>query len=446
MKEIIYIILSIPIFFLYFSFPINHFNSKKIITNFDISYYDTVLLNIIINLNILLFCSFFSINLHIVFFFQLLCSLILSVFFFKKYYLYLKNNFIFLSILIVFLIVYFAKLASNPSLTWDGLHWFYKVQSFYQGGDLQNLSSLPMNHYPYLATYTWAFFWKNSFLELEYFGRFFYIFIYLLTLASAINCLNKNYSLLKKILLFVFFVTITSDFYLFGGYQEYLIFCLFYLFSRLFYFFKENKEKNLLLYLMLILIINLFLWIKQEGFFYFFILSFIFLLHGHHSLKKNLFAIGILSLFFLIFYLIKAKFFGGINFNTKIIHDDIYSILNIKLLYSKFLFISKYFFISFFKYPLWICILISLWLLGKRIFIKKNIFIVTFAFLTFSLVYAVYFQSATDHEFLIPVTLSRLLFGLSGFYLIVVINSLNLLKLNHETSKKLNKNNKTSNF
>ena len=430
MIEIFYIIFSIPIFFLYFSFPINCFNIKKIIPNFSISYYDTVLFNIIINLNLLLFCSFFAINLHVAFAFQMLCSLSLSIFFLNKYLSCLKNNFIFLFFLIVFLLVFFTKIAANPVLTWDAAsHWFYKAQVFYQGGSLQDLYSLPLNYYPHLGSYIWAFFWKNSFADPEYFGRLFFVFFYLLTIASAVNCLNKNYSLLNKVLLFIFFVIVSSDFYLFAGYQEYLIFCLFFFFSRLFFLFKENKQNNLFIYTMLIITINLFLWTKQEGFFYFFILSFIFLFHGQNTLKKNLFAMTIISLFFLIFYLIKIKYLGGISFNTKIIHDDVYNILNIKLLFSKFVFISKYYIISFFKYPLWICILISFWLLGKKIFLKKNIFLLSFAFLTFSLVYAVYFQTAFNYEFLIPVTLSRLLFGLSGFYLMLVINTLNSIKL-----------------
>jgi len=430
MIEIFYIIFSIPIFFLYFSFPINCFNIKKIIPNFSISYYDTVLFNIIINLNLLLFCSFFAINLHVAFAFQMLCSLSLSIFFLNKYLSCLKNNFIFLFFLIVFLLVFFTKIAANPVLTWDAAsHWFYKAQVFYQGGSLQDLYSLPLNYYPHLGSYIWAFFWKNNFAGPEYFGRLFFVFFYLLTIASAVNCLNKNYSLLNKVLLFIFLVIVSSDFYLFAGYQEYLIFCLFFFFSRLFFLFKENKQNNLFIYTMLIITINLFLWTKQEGFFYFFILSFIFLFHGQNTLKKNLFAMAIISLFFLIFYLIKIKYLGGISFNTKIIHDDIYNILNTKLLFSKFVFISKYYIISFFKYPLWICILISFWLLGKKIFLKKNIFLLSFAFLTFSLVYAVYFQTATNYEFLIPVTLSRLLFGLSGFYLMLVINTLNSIKL-----------------
>ena len=430
MIEIFYVILSIPIFFLYFSFPINCFNVKKIIPNFNISYYDTVLFNIIINLNLLLFFSFFAINLHIAFAFQILCSLCLGIFFLNKYLSCLKNNFIFLFFLIIFLLVYFTKIAANPVLTWDGAaHWFYKAQVFYQGGSLQDLHSLPFNYYPHLGSYIWAFFWKNSFADPEYFGRLFFVFFYLLTIASAVNCLNKNYSLLNKVLLFIFLVIVSSDFYLFAGYQEYLIFCLFYFFSRLFFLFKENKQNNLFIYIMLIITLNLFLWAKQEGFFYFFILSFIFLFHGENTFKKNLLAMAIISLFFLIFYLIKIKYFGGISFNTKIIHDDINNILNIKLLFSKFVFISKYYIISFFKYPLWICILISFCLLGKKIFLKKNIFVLSFAFLTFSLVYAVYFQTSTNHEFLIPVTLSRLLFGLSGFYLILVINFLNSIKL-----------------
>jgi hypothetical protein len=429
MKEIFFIILSIPIFFLYFSFPVNSFNAKKIISNYNLSYYDTILFNIIINLNLLLVCSFFKINFHIIFAFQIFFSLLFIFFYFKDYLIFFKRNCIFLFLLILFLLVYFVKIAANPSLAWDGLHWFYKTQTFYQDGNLTNLNSLPFSYYPHLGTYIWAFFWKNSFIDAEYFGRYFYVFFYILTIASAVHCLNKHYSLLNKILLFTFIVIITSDFYLFGGYQEYLIFCLFYIFSRFFLFFKERNGFNLFTYLILILTINLFLWVKQEGFFYFFILSLIFLLHSKSKIKINFFTISLMSFFFFIFYLIKLKVFGGISFNTKIIHENVYDILNFELLLNKFIFISKYFIISFFKFPLLICVVISFWLLGKKFFLKKHTFFLSFSFLSLSLTYAIYFQSASNHEWLIPITLSRILFGISGFYLIVFIQSLNSLNV-----------------
>ena len=182
-------------------------------------------------------------------------------------------------------------------------------------------------------------------------------------------------------------------------------------------------------YLILILTINLFLWVKQEGFFYFFILSLIFLLHSKSKIKINFFTISLMSFFFFIFYLIKLKVFGGISFNTKIIHENVYDILNFELLLNKFIFISKYFIISFFKFPLLICVVISFWLLGKKFFLKKHTFFLSFSFLSLSLTYAIYFQSASNHEWLIPITLSRILFGISGFYLIVFIQSLNSLNV-----------------
>ena len=317
MKEIFYIILSIPIFFLYFSFPVNSFNAKNIISNYNFSYYDTILFNVIINLNLLLFCSFFKIHFHIIFAFQIFFSLFFFIFYLKDYLIFFKKNFIFLFLLIVFLLVYFIKIAANPSLTWDGLHWFYKAQTFYQDGSLKDLNSLPFSYYPHLGTYIWAFFWKNSFIDAEYFGRFFYIFFYMLTIASAVHCLNKNYSLLNKILVFIFIAVITSDFYLFGGYQEYLIFCLFYIFSRFFLFYKESNGSNLFTYLILIITTNLFLWVKQEGFFYFFILSFIFLFHSKFKINKNLFTVCLFGFFFFNLLFNKIKNFWRDQFQYK---------------------------------------------------------------------------------------------------------------------------------
>lgn len=430
MKELFYILLSIPVFFLYFNFPINYFRIKKSFITYQVSYYDCILINIVINLNLLLILSFFSINFKHIFIAQCLFSLFFIALYFKDYFFFLKKNYIYLLFIFLFLFFLFIKIAANPSLTWDGLHWFYKTQTFYQGGSIQNLNTLPMNYYPHLGTYLWAFFWKNAFIEVEYFGRFFYIFFYVLTIASAVNFLSKNFTDLEKIMFFFLIIILTLDFFLLGGYQDYLLFCLFYFYSRFFLFYKNDAEKKLSIFFLLFFSIQILLWTKQEGFFYSIFLFIIYFIHSKDIFSRKILSLIIIFVLFSLFYFIKVKFYGGIKFNHEIIHADLINLLNIDILIHKLFFITKYFFISFFKYPLWILIIISAYFLFNKKFLKDNIYFVSFALLSFALVYAIYLQTSMNIEWLIPVTLSRILFAFSGFYLLIVVYFLNSLKKN----------------
>ena len=85
---------------------------------------------------------------------------------------------------------------------------------------------------------------RKFFLKIEYFGRLFYVFIFLCSIFSLIpNIINKKsyYVLIIFILLISF---LSYDFYLFGGYQEYLLFSLI-LFARNFlYNLSKRNEIN----------------------------------------------------------------------------------------------------------------------------------------------------------------------------------------------------------
>ena len=89
-------------------------------------------------------------------------------------------------------------------MNWDGVaNWFYKVQNFYQGGSIDKLNNVPLNHYPHLGSYIWAFFWKNSFLNYEYFGRFFYVFFFLIIIFSIISSQKEFTDIEKFFLIFI---------------------------------------------------------------------------------------------------------------------------------------------------------------------------------------------------------------------------------------------------
>ena len=98
------------------------------------------------------------------------------------------KNFLFL-LFLIFNILLFFDVATFPILNWDGLAtWSLKMNNFYLGQNYNNLENLSYNHQPHLGPYLWALFLDNTFLKYEYFGRLFYLFIFLL----SIFCLNFN--------------------------------------------------------------------------------------------------------------------------------------------------------------------------------------------------------------------------------------------------------------
>ena len=149
----------------------------------------------------------------------------------------------------------------------DGLaHWILKARNFFDGVYFDFKDNIPFPYYPQLGSFLWGYFWKNSFLNYEYFGRLVFPLIYLFSIFSIGSGYKKNKNYLIKILLTIFLILLSKDFYLFSGYQEYL---LFFLFSILLivtfdYFNSKNKITSSIF---IILILNLIIWTKQEGFF-----------------------------------------------------------------------------------------------------------------------------------------------------------------------------------
>jgi hypothetical protein len=324
-------------------------------------------------------------------------------------------------------------IAKTGFLEWDGLgHWLFKAQVYFQGGEYKDLKNVSLNYYPHLGSYIWAFFWKNSYLQHEYFGRIFFIFIFVTSIFSLISKLSNKFSVIEKLLIVTGLCYLSTNFYLFGGYQEYLIFFSFLCYSYFMLLFSENDrlfKKSYIPEIVIIAILNILLWTKQEGFFYFILLGFVFSLHSKRNLiqKYLFFLLFLLFLFFFIF--VKVYYLGNISFNEKIINNEIVNNLNLLYLLKKIILITKYFFITFVKYPIWIVIILSFFILKyKSNFLNLNKFFYTFFFLSFSLVFAIFLQTTMDLKFLVPITLNRIVFAISGFYIILIIAALNNLK------------------
>ena len=426
MIEIINIALSVPLFLLIFSFPLNCFNYQKFQLR-KLNFFETILINIILHSNIFLLLSFLNFNLQYIFTVYIVFGIFFFILYFKKYIRYFVDSYLYLILFIVFCFSFFIEISQNAHMNYDGVdHWFYKVQNFYQGGSVNNLNNLSFSHYPHLGSYIWAFFWKNSFLNYEYFGRFFYVFIFLISIFSIVSS-QKEFLDIEKYFLIVGAVIISADTYLFGGYQEYLIFFSLVSFVHIFLLLKKNNI--FFLQFLLLLTANIILWTKQEGFFYFIILSLIFNIHFNQKRKKKILIITLYSIFLLLFLTIKIYYFGSFKLTEKMSFYEFFINFDFFIFLDKIILIFKYFFISFLKHPMWILIILSLiFLIKEKNYLSNNIFFITFFILTFGFVISIYIFTKFNLHWLLSVSLSRLVFPLSGFMMHLVLQVLKIYK------------------
>ena len=120
-----------------------------------------------------------------------------------------------------------------------------------------------------------------------------------------------------------------------------------------------------------------------------------------------------------------------IEFNEEIINSETLKNFNFSYLFPKLIIITKYFFISFAKYPIWLLIFISIIICHfYSKYLNDNKFIYTFIFLTFIFIYSIFLNTPDDLSWLVPLTLNRLVFTLSGFLIFLIPLMLNIVKKN----------------
>ena len=434
MTEIISIYLQFLIFFIIFQFPIN----KSILNNYSklrFNFFEIITLNILLHLFFYLVISFLSINLKVFFILEFFLGLSFIIFniidLYKKDALAVDDNFLLVIIFVIFNIILFTQIAVHMRLEWDGLaHWIYKAQIYFQEGTFADIKYVDFSYYPQLGSFLWGYFWKNSFLELEYFGRLIFPFLYLVGILFSVSSLNNNKNLLVKIIIIIVLITLSLDFYLFGGYQEYLLFFELIVFSKFFDLYRKNKSN--LLFVILFLDMVLILWTKQEGFFYNIILTIVFVVFCNQKNKtKFLFCVLVFLSIFLQIEL-KNNIIGNFHFNEPVIHEGLLRYLQISEIINTFLLISKNIIISFFRYPIWILVL---FIMGYTQFfykIKMENYAKFYLLIYFMFVYAIYFQTQMDLKILLPITIDRILLQGSGFMVYPVVILLNNIILKNK--------------
>lgn len=389
-----------------------------------LSLLEKISINFGIFINILLFLSFYKVNLNYIFFIFLILP-ILNFFKLSK-----KSNFFDLLILILFTFTLSIYIASNLKLEWDAQAlWIFRTINFYDGNNFENLSNVPgVVTYPHLGSYIWAFFWKNSFIDHEYTGRIFFIFSYCLSIVLIISQNKKDN--LKKLILVSIFIFFSLDFYFFGGYQEYLIFS--YLILIFYFYNKFYKTKYIPFLIPVILFSNSIIWIKNEA--SVFLLFFIFYFFFYEIFFKKKISKENIILAFIIFILIYVKnyiffsYFGEINkgwhdYNVNTFHQ----ILKFEYILDRVPYILTHILVASIKCKIYILFLIStiyLWY-SKKLKVSEIYPYFLFFLANISLVFLIYFLADhPDWKTYIATTADRLLLQTSGIFLLFIYDSL----------------------
>ena len=380
---------------------------KKLFKSKDFSLFEKYSLNILIILLLLLFFSFFSFDSSIIAYFLIVLSIISIVQNIKK------NNFInyFLNkdiiILLTFSFVISINLIANFQLGWDGHVWYFKALNFYENFSFFNLKNTTFDHYPHLGGIIWGLFWKISFLDYEYFGRIAYIFIYVVSILLIVEKMSEN--LATKLIFALIFFLLTYDFDLFRGYQGYLLFSIIVIIVNLL---DKINLKKVNYYQLTFFIFSAYLltWIKNEGLVYF--SFFVFYIIFFQKNKKKIYCLFL----FLILILLRTYLIDEIS------NSDITNFISFNLSLGDLLFkiylITKYFIIGMFKYPIWILLFVSLFLNKLK---KKDFYIIYFSMLSILFIYSVFiFSGAVDLVWYLSGSLDRLMFPLSGFFMLFI--------------------------
>ena len=190
MIELLQIIFIFFVFCLTITVPINVFNSRLLIHKNEFNL-DAASFNLLINCNILLLLSIIPATLSSYNFFYILgCFLIFMYIYLLKDFklnLYKKNFEVFLLFFIIFFIIS-VNVAKELTLGWDAKYFYYiKSLFFVEGQILYDIKKFFFGTWhPHLGSYYWAFFWDLMPLQVEYFGRLFYVFVLIFVIVLRI--------------------------------------------------------------------------------------------------------------------------------------------------------------------------------------------------------------------------------------------------------------------
>ena len=380
---------------------------------------DFLLLNVFIFLNISLFLSMFFLKIE-----SIILILALYLFFSSIIYFKTKNNFLYFKKFSIFLLIFYIfsfYIISNPDLGWDGkFHWYKRALNFFQNMGFENLSTLPKYEYPHLGSFIWALFWKAVPIAHEYFGRLFFLFLYLISIFSIVDLIkDKSF----KYFLFISLSIICFNLNHFLGNQDILVFSLLLILSRYLYLIFEREQENLFNFMMFIFINNIIFWIKYESIIYlltsYLVVIFFKLFKKNYKYLYLIFLGFVLSLMFK--FLIYKHFQVNLNASFQFSGDyDLNSLFDFKIIIYKLFFIFKYYLISLFKNPIMIISFLTIIILFiKNVKLSKENLII-YALLNLS-TFFIFFIIQSDFEWHVINGIDRYMLQYSGFSILFII-------------------------
>ena len=385
--------------------------------------YDLPVLNILFLTNLFLIFSIFNFTISQVtsIFYSIIFIFIIYFFSNFKKLLFPKNIIYFFIFYSIILLIFSIDISKNLFLYWDAQKiWLPKAILFYSDGLIMDLKNTAYSHYSFLGSLLWAFFWKISGSEYEYFGRIFFLAIYLFAILNLLSLLSVNKNI--KIILFLILTLITYDYWLFRGTQEILVFSFLLILSKyLFNLFTDNKNERINL-LNIFMCLNLIIWTKNEGIVLSLIVLFILIIFFKESIKFKLTLITMLFSMILLRFLIFK--FNGLDLalskdfefsNILSIFFNNFTIINLAL-------ISKYIIFSLFKFPhIVLSMLFALAIVFDKRLFKKFIFLYVYLFLSIFLIFLIYLSSPHDLDFMVSTGSMRLMLEFSAPYLLFIL-------------------------
>lgn len=420
MTEIFKIAIIFFVLVVFFIGPLNIFDKTNKELRINVLNY-----NLIINFNILLFLSLISLpikNYQLIYITILLLTFFYTLLVSKISYFHLiKKNIINFSIIYFSFFIIAINISSNLNFGWDAKYFYYiKSLFFFEGLGLNELREFEHNKWhPHFGSYLWAFFWSLPFMEIEYFGRLSYVFIFCFSIYFITKIPNNNY---HSVLLYLVILILLFKYDRFSGLQEILIFSYLSIASKILYD-LENKKKILDL-IMLILITNLIMWIKAEGIVYSLIILTIFLFNNKVIVKEKVF----IFLIFMIFVSLKYNVYllYDLELNAQPYNFESFFSLSIENLYYRFekilIYLGYYSLINpIFLIGVILTILLN-FLNNDKILTKNfNIYFI----LNTLFIFSAYLLRDLEIVYSLKTTLERIVFTSSGFYVYLIIIFIN---------------------
>ena len=339
---------------------------------------------------------------------------------FKKF-TFQKNIYFYFFFYSLILFILSIDLSNNLTLYWDAQKlWLPKAIIFYNNGYVSDLSSTANSHYSFFGSLIWAFFWKVSSFEFEYFGRVFFLAIYCFALINFLSMFSVNKNL--KIIAFLLLILLTYDYWHFRGTQEILIFSFLLILTKYLYNLLIKNQNNKLNLVCILLCLNLIIWTKNEGIILSLIIFSILLVFLKESVRFKLSLLSLLLLIILIRF-ISFKLNGlEISLSQDFDFSNIFKIFINNFSISNLFLISKYIIFSTVKFPhIILSLLFALVIFFDKPLFKKFMFLYVYLFLSLSLIFFIYLSSPQNIGFMVSTGSLRLMFEFSAPYLLFIL-------------------------